>query len=136
MNDVENIEPVYDIQDIIENVQRRGLTTSDIKLILTRMFDRNNIDMTTRVRDVELDNICNMLHHGHQLTLMMQDDTGFTKLFELEAYVLQNLSLRLSLDSRSRDEIVAIFTQMVKEESAAKKIEEMKNVSTDLQSSQ
>jgi len=113
---------------------QRSSTITDIRNIIDSLLNRSDIDMISRIKDIELDKICNMLHHSHQLSLMMNKDFKIDPnkheilMCSAEKYVLQNLSLRLSLDSQSRKEFVDIFISLIKTELSLRKSEDINNV--------
>jgi len=101
-------------------------TVSDIKQIIAALLDRKKLDMITSVKETEIDNITNKLHHGIQYSRMMNRHLGFLdennkkvdKDTQLEMcsphhHVIQNLALRLSLDRESRKEFVKVSTAMI-----------------------
>lgn len=135
---------IYQLQDLKDKLGIREKSgVSDIKEIIHRFLDRENIDLISRIDRNELDKICNMLHHSHQISLKWnkallekyKSENNQEKIKELtensimcsgELYVLQNLGLRLSLGSESRKELENVFISLIKTE-----LDIMKNAKED-----
>lgn len=96
----------------------KGQTTvSDIKHILIGLLSRNKIDMLSKINEYELDKICNMLHHSHQQSVLMCYRLNLKgkerRMISPHRYVLQNLSLRLSVDGHTWNHFTQIFTGLI-----------------------
>ena len=132
----------FDLENFLKDVGHQSIDNfRNMKDLILMFLDRKGIDVITRIKEQELDKICNMLHHTHKISVLRnyyikryEKDTSeyvpeldfkFSK-FELcsgEKYVLQNLSLRLSLDGKSREELQTIISALVKTELEFKKAE-------------
>lgn len=125
------MESVLSFDELKDEIEKgiKGQSVLDIKSILDRFLNRQDIDLITRIKENELDRICNMLHHTHKISLLkvrrlavyediktIDDNYIKNNMCTGEIYVLQNLSLRLSLDSQSREELVNIFVSVIKTE--------------------
>lgn len=115
---------LINLQDIKDEFSSAGIGSGfiDIKKVLKTLLPKEKqLDVMTRVRDVELDKISTALYHAHNISILQtkrlskprKDETGKEYIPPLmshpELFILQNLSLRLSLDSQSRDELVKTF---------------------------
>lgn len=122
-------------EEIAKNTKSKSVF--DIEGIIKKFLNRPDIDMITRIRDTELDKICNMLHHTHKISVLKIKRLSEIKLVDIknnedvkknlctgEIFVLQNLFLRLSLDSKSREELVNMFVSIIRTEiEMAKKLQ-------------
>lgn len=84
------------------------LSSSSMHKIIDTLFDKSKLEMITRIRDIELDKLARMLYFGKKLS------EHKNKISNLEKFVKLHLALRLSLDSKSREEIAEIFTSLIK----------------------
>ena len=131
-------ENILDIEDIKSQFNNKFGSIADIKLLLEKYLERKNIDLISRIRDVELDKICNLLHHSHLISIKMNiailGSKKFSEVLEKdiklssgELYGIRNLSLRLSLDSSSRKEIENILVSLIKKEMERKEYSQNQN---------
>ena len=128
-------ETTMELEELKSLVGSKFGSIADIKVLLQEYLERKNIDLISRIRDVELDKICSMLYHTHNISLKMsllvnanRDKTKEKDLKIImcsgENYVLQNLYLRLSLNSQSRIEIENILVSLIKKEMEQKESEQ------------
>jgi len=121
--------PIMTLEELQKQLNiKKSSAVSDIKEVINAFLNRQDIDMITRIRDTELDKICNMLHHTHGISIILNNafiselGTKYKKEIYIpvicsgERYVLQNLSLRLSLNSESRKELENVFISLIKNE--------------------
>lgn len=131
----ENSIEVLDINDFLKS-DKKGDNIINSEKIINTLLDETRIDSITRIRDLELDKISTMLHHTIQISakysaamLMYSENRDIyikeNKLFICSGYkyIKQNLKLRLSINSRSREEFENIFTTFFKHQ-----IEKDKNI--------
>jgi len=96
----------------------------DLQKTINDFIQREKIERITRIRDVELDKICQMFFFGIRHTAFMNKGRknymtlsyDKLKISSMLEYTLINLSLRLSLSSKSRDELKEVITNMIKAE--------------------
>lgn len=126
--------PILDINDIVGNLNNKSFgSLGDIQKIISQFINRGDIDLISRIKDTELDNICNMLFQSHTLSIKwtlrrLQLKNKNKKIHEIiiskedviisagEEYALKHLNLTLSLDSQSRTEIKEILISLIKKE--------------------
>lgn len=140
----EDQESIISREDLIKDIGFNSVKT-ELKDVLKIILKRKNIDLLTRIKEIELDKICRMYYFGVKLTYYMnktllskeniekllklksQDLEKYLQKYfiksSLEDYVLTNLYLRLSLDSQSRNEIENITTNIIKKNIEEKKQE-------------
>lgn len=98
----------------------------DIQSIIQEFINKSNIERITRIKDTELDKICRLFYFGikHTSYLNLNKDFSFTnntkyqdiKISSILDYVMINLSMRLSLNSKSREELTAVIVELIKKE--------------------
>ena len=103
----------------------KGMSIQNISEVITKLINKQSIERISRIRDVELDNICRMLFFGIKHTALLNNDLKLNYAgkqdFELENmeisaildYTMINLSLRLSLGSESRKELRDVVINMI-----------------------
>jgi len=106
----------------------------DIKELLDNFLRKQDIDRITRIRDIELDNIARLFFFGIRHTALLNKNNTFSYIeFEYKnleisnilEFVLINLGLRLSLNSKSREELQNIISSLVRVE--LEKLEKKEN---------
>lgn len=121
-------EEITDLEELKKFIGG-GKSLFNIKDTIADFINKSNIDRITRIRDVELDEICRMffygirhsafLIHGKNINISFinyEELTDNYMISEILEYVLINLSLRLSLNSESRKELENIATAMIRKE--------------------
>jgi hypothetical protein len=120
-------DQIISFEQLKEEFSKSGVSDfSDLQGVLSDFIQKGKIERITRIRDIELDRICQMLFFGvkHTAKLNKKDFFVFSNVQELEykdlfissilEYTLINLSLRLSLDSQSRAELKDIVVSLIK----------------------
>lgn len=131
---MENVTEIEDLQKFFTDLNKQN-SFLNFEKTLTNILDSKQIEKLTRIRDVELDNIANMFFWGVKHTSFMNKSKKFyyptlnyndLKISSMLEYILIHLSLRLSLDGKSRQEIENILTAMIKIEMDKLKTEHLK----------
>lgn len=110
----------------------------DVQSIIQEFIKKSSIERITRIKDVELDKICRLFYFGikHTAFLNHKKEFSFTnnvsyqdlKISSILDYVMINLSMRLSLNSKSREELRDVITKLIENEVEKIKEDKIENV--------